>query len=188
MAQQKLMAKAKQLENLATRDSLTGLANRALLVERLTQAINLSARTEGDVALLFVDIDGLKKVNDQIGHAAGDSLLIEVAQRLQARLRAVDTCARIAGDEFVVILEDVTNHTNVLHVADTMLEAVRGLTIIADQPIKISASIGIAKLSSIPKQLRSQDSLLAAADGAMYEAKRCGGNKCCVAGETVPSH
>lgn len=188
LVQQKLLLKAKELENLATRDTLTGLANRALLMDRLVQAINSAVRTKADVALFFVDVDGLKKVNDQIGHAAGDILLIEVAKRLQARLRTTDTCARIAGDEFVIVLESVTDRTSVLRVADTMLEAVRNLTTIADQPVKISASIGVAWLSSIPEQLRNQDSLLAAADSAMYDAKRSGGNKYSLAKKSSPTH
>lgn len=185
--QQKLVLKAREMENLATRDSLTGLANRALLMDRLAQAINLAARTKGDVSLLFIDLDGLKKVNDHLGHAAGDTLLIDVAKKLQARLRAVDTCARIAGDEFVIVLERVTDHASVLHMADAILEAVRGLTVIVGQPIDISASIGVARLSLIPKNLRSQDSLLAAADSAMYQAKRSGGNRYCLAEEVCVS-
>jgi len=78
-------------------------------MDRLMQAITLAARTENDIAVLFIDVDGLKKVNDHIGHAAGDTLLIEIARRLQARLRATDTCARIAGDEFVIVLKGVTD-------------------------------------------------------------------------------
>lgn len=186
LAQQKLLLKARELEKLATRDSLTGLANRTLLMDRLTQAITQAARTGGDVALLFIDIDGLKKVNDQLGHAAGDTLLVEVAKKLKARLRAVDTCARIAGDEFVIVLEGVADRTSVLRLADTMLKEMSGLSAIAGQPINISASIGIACLSSIPEKLRNQDSLLAAADGAMYEAKRSGGNRYCVARDNAP--
>lgn len=184
--QQKLVLKASELENLATRDSLTGLANRALLMDRLTHAITLAARKEGDVAVLFIDVDGMKTVNDQIGHAAGDALLIEVAKKLQARLRAVDTFARIAGDEFVIILEGVADRQNVLNVADIALEEVCSVTSIDGQAIKISASIGIAWLSSIPRMLWKPDTLLAAADNAMYAAKRSGKNRYCIAAVNVP--
>ncbi len=181
LTQQNLLFKASELEKLATRDSLTGLANRALLMDRLTQAITLAARTGNDVAILFIDVDGLKKVNDNIGHAAGDSLLIEVAKRLQMRLRAVDTCARIAGDEFVIILEGANDRASVLRVADIMLEEVRGLTTIAGQPIEISASLGIAWLSLLAEGSRNPESLLDIADSAMYQAKRSGKNRYCVA-------
>ncbi len=186
LAQQSLLAKASELEKLATRDNLTGLANRALLMDRLMQAITLAARTENDVAVLFIDVDGLKKVNDHIGHAAGDTLLIEIAERLQSRLRAVDTCARIAGDEFVIVLEGVTDRTSVLRVADIMLEEVRGLTTIAGQAIEMSVSIGIAWLSLLPENSRSPKSLLAVADGAMYKAKKGGGNRYCIAESLAP--
>lgn len=184
--QQKLVAKAGEMEKMATRDHLTGLANRSLLTDRLTQAIALAARLERDVAVLFIDIDGLKQVNDQIGHAAGDAMLIEVARRLQARLRAVDTCARIAGDEFVIIMDGVADRHSVLCMANIVLAEVCNVTSIANQPIKISASIGIAWLSSMPKNLHNPDALLAAADSAMYEAKRSGKNKYCIAGESAP--
>jgi diguanylate cyclase (GGDEF)-like protein len=181
LTQQELLKNTNELEKLATRDSLTGLANRALLMDRLTQAITLAARTGNDVAILFIDVDGLKKVNDNIGHAVGDALLIEVAKRLQARLRAADTCARIAGDEFVIILEGVNDRASVLRVADIMLEEVRSLTIIAGQAIEISASLGIAWLSQLVEESRTPESLLDIADGAMYQAKRGGKNRYCVA-------
>lgn len=184
--QQKLVLKASELENLATRDSLTGLANRALLMDRLEHAITLATRKEGDVAVLFIDVDGMKTVNDRIGHAAGDALLIEVAKRLQARLRAVDTFARIAGDEFVIILEGVTDRQSVLNVANIVLAEVCSLTSIAGQAIKISASIGIAWLSSIPRMLWKPDVLIAAADEAMYAAKRSGKNRYCIAAADAP--
>ncbi len=184
--QQKLLLKATELENLATRDSLTGLANRALLMDRLAHAITLAARSKGDVAVLFIDVDGMKTVNDRIGHAAGDALLIEIAKNLQARLRAVDTFARIAGDEFVIILEGITDRQSVLNVADIVLEEVCGVTSISGQAIKISASIGIAWLSSIPRMLWKPDTLIAAADDAMYAAKRSGKNRYCIAAVNVP--
>ncbi|MHB1237887.1 MAG: diguanylate cyclase domain-containing protein [Gallionella sp.] len=184
--QRKLLLKATELESLATRDSLTGLANRALLMDRLAHAITLAARKESDVAVLFIDIDGMKMVNDRIGHAAGDALLIEIANKLQARLRAVDTFARIAGDEFVIILEGVADRQSVLNVADIVLEEVCSVTSIAGQAIKISASIGIAWLSSIPRVLWKPDTLLAAADEAMYAAKRSGKNRYCIAAVNVP--
>lgn len=186
LVQHKLTLKASELEALATRDSLTGLANRALLMDRLAQAISLAMRTEGDVALLFVDIDGMKAVNDLIGHAAGDRLLIEVASRLQARLRAADTCARIAGDEFVIILEGITNRQSVLSVANSVLQEISSVTSIADNPVHISASIGIAWLSSISMMSWKPEVLLAAADNAMYSAKKGGKNRYCIAGDNRP--
>ncbi len=186
LVQQKLVFKASELEALATRDSLTGLANRALLMDRLAQAISLAMRTDGNVAVLFVDIDGMKAVNDQIGHAAGDGLLIEVASRLQARLRAADTCARIAGDEFVIMLEGVTDRHSVIRVANIVLQEVSSVTSIADSPVRISASIGIAWLTSLPIMSWKPDALLAAADNAMYSAKKSGKNRYCIAGDNRP--
>lgn len=177
LVQRNLMLKAQELEKLATKDSLTGLANRALLMDRLTHAINLATRSNRDIALFFIDIDGLKMVNDQVGHAAGDALLTEVAKTLQVRLRAVDTCARIAGDEFIVVLEGEVERNNTLNVADTMLKAIYDLTIMDQQQFRVSASIGIAWLSSLPENERTPDALLAAADSAMYTAKKSGGNR-----------
>lgn len=177
LVQHKLTLKAQELEKLATKDSLTGLANRALLMDRLTHAINLATRSNGDIALFFIDVDGLKMVNDQVGHAAGDALLTEVAKTLQVRLRAVDTCARIAGDEFIVVLEGEVERNNTLNVADTMLKAIYDLTIMDQQQFRVSASIGIAWLSSLPENERTPDALLAAADSAMYTAKKSGGNR-----------
>lgn len=177
LVQHKLTLKAQELEKLATKDSLTGLANRALLMDRLTHAINLATRSNRDIALFFIDVDGLKMVNDQVGHAAGDALLTEVAKTLQVRLRAVDTCARIAGDEFIVVLEGEVERNNTLNVADTMLKAIYDLTIMDQQQFRVSASIGIAWLSSLPENERTPDALLAAADSAMYTAKKSGGNR-----------
>lgn len=177
LVQHKLTLKAQELEKLATKDSLTGLANRALLMDRLTHAINLATRSNRDIALFFIDVDGLKMVNDQVGHAAGDALLTEVAKTLQVRLRAVDTCARIAGDEFIVVLEGEVERNNTLNVAGTMLKAIYDLTIMDQQQFRVSASIGIAWLSSLPENERTPDALLAAADSAMYTAKKSGGNR-----------
>ncbi len=179
--QSNLVLKATELETLATRDYLTGLVNRALLIDRLKHAITFSARTGNDVAMLFIDVDGLKRVNDLIGHAAGDALLIEVSKRLLARLRATDTCARIAGDEFVIVLEGASDRDSVLRLAGIMLNEVRSLTSIVGQPIEISASIGVAWLSDIVEPMRSPDSFLAVADHAMYEAKHSGKNRYCIA-------
>lgn len=179
--QHNLALKAAELEKLATYDYLTGLPNRALLMDRLTHAITLSTRTGGDVALLFIDLDGLKTVNDKIGHAAGDALLIEVSKKLLARLRATDTCARIAGDEFVIVLEGAADRDSILRLADTLLKEVRSFTSIAGQPIAVSASIGLAWLSDIGKPAPNPDTFLAAADSAMYEAKHSGKNRYCIA-------
>src|SRR5882672_8597908 len=110
-----------QLRYLATHDALTGLPNRALLEDRISQAITLADRSGQPFALMLLDLDRFKAVNDSLGHRAGDELLKEVAQRLRSVIRGVDTVARLGGDEFVVILQSVTGREDCLRVAERVL-------------------------------------------------------------------
>ena len=166
--------KQEQLFGLAHYDQLTGLPNRTLLLDRLKQAISVSKRGKSKVALLFIDLDGFKSVNDSFGHAIGDALLIEVARRLRDSLRDGDTAARLGGDEFVVVLQESDSIKSSI-AAKRILEALRVKYDIETHLIEsISASIGIAEF---PAHGDNEDQLLAAADHAMYLSKH-GGKNC----------
>lgn len=163
-----------QLEQMAQFDMLTGLPNRRMLLDRLTQMIALAGRGSQRFALLFVDLDGFKRINDAYGHEAGDRLLQAVAVRLSASIRISDVAGRMGGDEFMVILSVLSHYTDAGQVAEKILEALQ-------QPValpggvedRVGASIGI---SVFPDDAQDGDGLLATADAAMYEAKRCGKN------------
>jgi len=160
-----------ELVMLALHDSLTGLPNRRLLLDRLEQALARSRRDGRDVALLFVDLDHLKKVNDGLGHEAGDELLITVAKSLVAAVRDSDTVARLGGDEFVVVAEQVGGPEELEAMARRLLDAVRIPLEIGSDRLIVTASIGVVAPTSDTD--RPQD-LLKAADAAMYRAKRAG--------------
>lgn len=163
--------KQKHLFGLAHFDQLTGLPNRTLLLDRLNQAISVSNRASRAISLLFIDLDGFKPVNDTYGHATGDRLLKEVAERLVTCLREGDTAARIGGDEFVVILPE-SNLDRAVTVANRILGTLRVPYEFGRKNISnISASIGIAEY---PTHAGDLNSLLSAADNAMYIAKKSG--------------
>jgi len=160
-----------QLQRQAFHDSLTGLANRALLSDRLAHALDrVERRPDSAVAVLFLDLDDFKTVNDSLGHAAGDELLIIVAQRIRGVLRGDDTAARLGGDEFALLLEDVTEGQARL-IADRLLTALDETLDLHGHPVATRASIGIAmgRGSGVPA-----DELLRQADLAMYAAKARG--------------
>jgi diguanylate cyclase (GGDEF)-like protein/PAS domain S-box-containing protein len=156
---------------LALHDSLTGLPNRRLLLDRLEQALARSRRDGQDVAVLFLDLDSVKRVNDSLGHEAGDQLLIEVAKNLTAVVRDVDTVARLGGDEFVLVCEQVSGREELVALAQRVLDAVRIPVDVGGETVVVTASIGVVTPAS-PSD-RPQD-LLRAADAAMYEAKNGG--------------
>lgn len=163
------------IRNLAFYDSLTGLPNRRLLLDRLEQAITQAKRKGISLALLFIDLDKFKPVNDLYGHEAGDWLLQSVAQRMQCCLRESDTAARIGGDEFIVLLPEVNNSTDALIVA----EKIRGILnqpfyMTSGQLLNISACIGIALY---PEHGLTEKQLMKNGDTAMYQAKESGRNK-----------
>ena len=163
------------LTHQALHDTLTGLPNRALLVDRLTQAIARSQRTGTDTAVLFLDLDRFKWVNDSLGHTAGDDLLIAVAERLRPQLRPEDTIARFGGDEFVVLCEGLRFGGDAVHTADRLAAALALPFRLGDQPISVTASIGIALASTTPDG--SAGEILRDADSAMYRAKEAGRNR-----------
>lgn len=162
-----------EIKKLAYYDTLTGLPNRVLFTDRLKQAITLAGREKREVALLFLDLDNFKTVNDTLGHSHGDRLLKICADRIQGCLRSSDTVARIGGDEFVVVLSLVSSSEDVRKVAAKILEAMRKAVRFTDQEVNPSASIGIALH---PQDGRTVDELLKNADTAMYQAKEEGRN------------
>jgi diguanylate cyclase (GGDEF)-like protein/PAS domain S-box-containing protein len=160
-----------RIDFLAHHDQLTGLPNRALLRERL-EFILASARRRGNrVALLFVDLDNFKVVNDSLGHAAGDELLKVVAGRLPAALRAVDVVSRHGGDEFLVVLPDVDDEHSPSQVAEKLLAAISEPMLLEGQSVSVSPSIGIAVF---PRDGETTEALIKNADAAMYLAKERG--------------
>ena len=163
---------AARIEQLAHFDSLTGLANRSLLDDRLARLVALSERNAAPLAVLLFDLDGFKAVNDLHGHAAGDSLLVAVAQRAASCVRASDTVGRLGGDEFLVLLPD-TDREGARSVAHKLLEAMARPFDIGPARVGVSASIGGAFL---PGQPVAGGALVRAADAALYESKRKGRN------------
>ncbi len=162
-----------QLERAAHYDALTKLPNRVLLTDRIQQAIVQSLRRNRLLALIFVDLDGFKAVNDVHGHEVGDQLLVAVSQRLKGVVREGDTLARIGGDEFVAVLIDLEHCEECESVLARMLRVVADPILIADAVLSVSASIGATLYPGDPA---NADTLLRHADQAMYQAKRDGKN------------
>ncbi len=162
---------AEQLLHHAFHDALTGLANRTLFIERVTHTLARAGRVPTAHAVLFLDLDNFKKVNDSLGHAAGDDLLRGVAQRLVSSVRGSDTVARLGGDEFAILLEDLVQQDHAFTTTERILETLREPILVQGKEVFVGASIGIALLG---RKVDSADTLLRNADIAMYEAKRQG--------------
>ena len=160
-----------QLRHMALHDVLTGLPNRRLLAENLESALARAQRHGHRLALLFLDLDRFKLVNDTLGHAAGDELLGEVARRLRAAVRQEDLIARLGGDEFTVVLEELQHPDNAAHLARKLIEAVARPMQLCGRELTPSTSVGIA---IYPDDARSAADLSKAADAAMYRAKQRG--------------
>lgn len=160
-----------ELRYLANYDTLTNLPNRTLLAERLSRAIVRARRQGTCVALLFLDLDRFKEVNDTLGHAAGDALLVETAQRLRRSLRASDLPARQGGDEFMVLLHDIKTKAEALGVADKISQAIDRPFTVEGHECRVAVSIGIALY---PDDGGDAETLTRQADGAMYRAKTAG--------------
>ena len=161
-----------RIRNLAHFDPLTGLANRVLLSDRVQQAIEMAKRNAAPLALLILDLDNFKNVNDSLGHTVGDRLLVEIAARLKATVRAQDTLARLGGDEFILVLPD-TDADGAAHVAEKLLATVAQLYQIGQHELVVTPSVGIAMF---PGDGTNYDTLFKCADTAMYRAKRDGRN------------
>lgn len=155
----------------AEHDSLTGLCNRAQFEARLADAIRIAADSSALAAVLYLDLDGFKPVNDGLGHAAGDQVLQRVAKRIEAAVRGNDVVARLGGDEFAVLVEGLADSGDAARIAGKLVSSLAQPFDIGHQPVTIGVSIGIALF---PRDGASPETLLAAADGAMYEAKHQG--------------
>jgi diguanylate cyclase (GGDEF)-like protein/PAS domain S-box-containing protein len=175
IVEQSLREQEERLMRLALHDPLTNLANRTLFNNQLEQALARGKRNGSGVAVLFLDLDNFKLVNDTLGHEAGDQLLIRVAERLRTTVRAGDTVARFGGDEFVLLLENVTNDHDVATAADHIRKAVHAPCLIDGQTISTSASIGYSICLS--DEYIEAGELIRRADLAMYRAKSSGKNR-----------
>lgn len=164
----------RQLEHIAHYDALTHLPNRILLADRLQQAIAQSVRRNLSLAVVFLDLDGFKAVNDTHGHQVGDELLITVSQRMKTALREGDTLARIGGDEFLAVLVDLERPQDGDQVLERMLQAAAEPVVIGDAVLHVSASIGV---TVYPQDDGDAEQLLRHADQAMYVAKQTGKNR-----------
>jgi diguanylate cyclase (GGDEF)-like protein/PAS domain S-box-containing protein len=156
---------------LAYHDVLTGLPNRALFLDWLGRAIAQASDTHSKLAVLFIDLDHFKEVNDTLGHAAGDQLLITVAERLSGAVRQSDIVARLGGDEFTILLYDIKNHEVASTLATKLVELISQPFVINDLYANVSVSVGI---SLYPTDANTGELLLHQADVAMYQAKTAG--------------
>jgi diguanylate cyclase (GGDEF)-like protein/PAS domain S-box-containing protein len=156
-----------EIRHIAFHDNLTGLPNRLLFEDRLETSIKMAKRNSLMLAVLFIDLDGFKAVNDTYGHQAGDELLIDVADRLKSNIREVDTVARLGGDEFVVILTDINMRQNVTHVTRKLMESLNEPYLGLETPT-VTPSIGIALF---PEDGMDMETLIESADKAMYSVK-----------------
>ncbi len=162
-----------ELNRLAYHDALTGLPNRLLLLDRISHAVRRTNRSGGRFALLFIDLDRFKNINDNLGHQTGDELLMAVTERIQKRLRAEDTLSRLGGDEFILLMEDIPGEQQAAQLARDLLTLLSQPYHIAGHDIFLSASIGI---SLHPEDGGDAENLIKHADTAMYRAKEGGRN------------
>ncbi|MEB0139407.1 MULTISPECIES: sensor domain-containing diguanylate cyclase [unclassified Undibacterium] len=169
----KLLKTEEQMHYLAHHDSLTGLPNRRAFMHGLRQSIALALRQNRQLALLYVDLDGFKAVNDQYGHALGDNFLIQVAQRLKHLVREADQIGRIGGDEFVLLMSDCDERAKAVLIAEKLIAELSRPFVLDQVFVVVGASIGIAMF---PEQANEIDALMMQADAAMYAAKRRGRN------------
>ncbi|MFN8574276.1 MAG: EAL domain-containing protein [Gemmatimonadaceae bacterium] len=159
-----------ELTRQAFQDDLTGLANRALFRDRLRHALERRVRLQADVAVLLLDLDGFKRVNDSLGHAAGDELLCVIARRIASAVRSGETVARLGGDEFAIVIESMRDDEDPQALAERLLRVVSTPVVIAERDVVVSASIGIA----VAQPEEDGEAVLRNADTAMYSAKSSG--------------
>lgn len=162
-----------RLLHLATHDSLTNLPNRLLLTDRLQHAIHVASRSKRLLAVMYMDLDGFKTINDSLGHPTGDALLKAVAGRLSACMRKEDMIARLGGDEFVVLVEELGSAEEAAVICEKILDCMSGDFAIRDTTLRVTTSIGVAVY---PTDGETVDAMLKNADAAMYEAKQGGRN------------
>ena len=164
----------KWLERQALHDPLTKLPNRLLLLDRACQALARLNRSEGVVAMLFIDLDKFKAVNDNLGHEAGDQLLVGISERLAELMRESDTVARLGGDEFVILAEDLENEQEALALAQRVIDAVEAPFALKSTEVAMLASVGVS-VAHDPDA--DPETMLREADVAMYRAKEAGGQR-----------
>jgi diguanylate cyclase (GGDEF)-like protein/PAS domain S-box-containing protein len=170
--------KDERIRHLAFHDELTGLPNRSVLTDQLSEMIAVGEREAHRLAVMFIDLDGFKAVNDRLGHEAGDSLLKTVAQRLLGLVRSTDLVARVGGDEFVAVLRNIRSEEPVARIACSMIEAINEPLHFRGQTARVGVSVGIA---IYPSHGTTAADLLRDADAAMYVAKASGKNTYCFA-------
>ncbi|WP_374360590.1 diguanylate cyclase domain-containing protein [Pseudoduganella danionis] len=169
---------SRQQQALALHDALTGLPNRRLLEDRIGHVLQHATRQQNKAAVMYLDLDGFKAINDTHGHAAGDAVLKQVAQRLTGCSRKEDTVARVGGDEFVIVMGSLNQLDDTCEPAAKLIEAVARPYQVDGLELTLSTSIGVALF---PDDATEVNPLIAAADGALYAAKRSGKNCCCTA-------
>jgi len=174
----------KMLEAMALNDPLTGLANRRLLDDRMSMAMIHARRNKNAMAVLYLDLDGFKQINDTLGHGAGDALLKMVAERLVEAVREEDTVARLGGDEFMIALWHVNDANNVATIASKVIDSVSRPYVLEGHAANITVSAGIG---IYPAHGKDAETLMKSADLALYEAKRAGKNTYRIAALTTPS-
>ncbi len=175
---------SKQQQELALHDPLTGLPNRRLLEDRIANTLQHAVRKQNKAAVMYLDLDGFKGINDTHGHAYGDEILKQVAQRLVGASRREDTVARVGGDEFVIVMGDLACLGDAQEPAAKLIEVVAAPYLVNGLLLNLSTSIGIG---IFPDDADAVDALIAVADSALYCAKRSGKNRCCVAPAAVPA-
>ena len=173
LSRQKMLKNQRSLQRLAHHDPLTGLPNRILLLDRLKQSIKKIKRIKKCTALLYIDLDKFKEINDSLGHNAGDKVLKSVAKRLLDSVRAMDTVARIGGDEFIIIMESVSSIEDVKKVAEKLNHSLQQSVNINTHELFVTSSIGI---SLSPDDSEDPEELIKKADAAMYRSKQQGRN------------
>jgi len=169
---------SRQQQELALHDPLTSLPNRRLLEDRIATVLQHATRQQNKAAVMYLDLDGFKAINDTHGHACGDEILKQVAQRLVGCSRKEDTVARVGGDEFVIVMGDIATVNDTQEPANKLIEAVSQPYQVNGLTLQLSTSIGIG---IFPDDADEVAALIAAADGALYEAKRSGKNRSCTA-------
>jgi len=182
--ERQLKAAKEKAEQLATHDFLTGLPNRVLLFDRIAQALSLVKRKQQMVALLHIDIDDFKKVNDTHGHGVGDALLVEFASRMRGSLRESDTLTRMGGDEFLLLGPEVDSAVQAEAIASHVLGTVRRPFQLGELEVAITVSVGIALC---PRNGKTAAALIASSDRALYVAKGLGKNRFAFAEPSAPA-
>ncbi len=177
LIRKQLQQQKSKLDKQAHHDALTGLPNRILLMDRLRQAIKQAQRENTKVAILFIDLDRFKEINDGLGHNVGDEVLKEIAGRLKTAIRNIDTVARLGGDEFIIILSSIARVSGVIEVAQKLVDVLAQAVNYQDHELYLAASIGISLYpDDIEPGEDETDTMIRNADSAMYQAKGTGGN------------